>query len=137
VALTLAGHAALRQQQTRDIGNRHGNARILRRFVRHGGRSHSVAERESREGNRAHPGPGSKTCGRVPALVRQNGPQSRGTGRWLAPAGAVRSSAPTSEREQVRLRFERVNHGGTGWRDRLYLLKKDAFGENEVFYERQ
>jgi hypothetical protein len=39
--------------------------------------------------------------------------------------------------EQVRFRFERVNHGGTGWTDRLYMLKNDAFGENEVSYERQ
>ena len=46
-------------------------------------------------------------------------------------------STPRGTEEQVRLRFERVNHGGTGWRDRLYMLKKDAFGENEVSYERQ
>lgn len=36
---------------------------------------------------------------------------------------------------QVRFRFEKVNHGGTGWKDRLYLLSKSSFGENEVCYE--
>ena len=46
-------------------------------------------------------------------------------------------STPRGAEEQVRVRFERVNHGGTGWRDRLYMLKKDAFGETEVSYERR
>lgn len=39
--------------------------------------------------------------------------------------------------EQVRLRFEKVNRGGTGWKDRLCMLKKASFGENEVCYEKQ
>jgi hypothetical protein len=40
--------------------------------------------------------------------------------------------------EQVPFRFEKVNHGGTGWNDRLYLLKKEAqFGKKyEACYEK-
>jgi hypothetical protein len=38
--------------------------------------------------------------------------------------------------ELVRVRFDRVSHGGTGWKDRLWMLKKDMYGENEVSYER-
>ena len=37
-------------------------------------------------------------------------------------------SSPAGTTKEVRFRFERVNHGGTGWKDRLYLLKKDAHG---------
>ena len=40
------------------------------------------------------------------------------------------------ESERMRLRFEQVNHGGTGWKDRLCLLKTDRYGESEVRYER-
>lgn len=39
--------------------------------------------------------------------------------------------------EKIRFRFEKVNHGGTGWKDRIYLLKKDSYGENESMYEKQ
>jgi hypothetical protein len=38
--------------------------------------------------------------------------------------------------EQVRFRIEKVNHGGTGWKDRLCLLSKSSAGENEVCYTR-
>jgi len=38
--------------------------------------------------------------------------------------------------EQVRFRFEKVNHGGTGWNDRIWLLKKDILGDMEVSYEK-
>jgi hypothetical protein len=43
---------------------------------------------------------------------------------------------PRGTEEVVRVRFDRVNHGGTGWKDRLWMLKKDMYGENEVSYER-
>ena len=46
-------------------------------------------------------------------------------------------SSPVGTTKKVRLRFDRVNHGGTGWKDRLYMLKKDAHGEYEVSYERR
>jgi hypothetical protein len=40
--------------------------------------------------------------------------------------------------EQTQFRFEQVNHGGTGWRDRLYLLKTDPTlrTKYEVCYEK-
>ena len=43
----------------------------------------------------------------------------------------------TNSAGQVKFRFEKVNHGGTGWKDRLFMLKKDAHGENESLYEKQ
>ncbi len=39
--------------------------------------------------------------------------------------------------ELMQFRFEKVNYGGTGWVDRLYLLSKDAKGEYESAYEKQ
>jgi hypothetical protein len=41
--------------------------------------------------------------------------------------------------EQAQFRFEKVNHGGTGWKDRLYLLKTDPTlgSKYEVCYERK
>lgn len=39
--------------------------------------------------------------------------------------------------EQVIIRFEKVNHGGAKWKDRLYMLKKDSYRENESLYEKQ
>jgi hypothetical protein len=40
--------------------------------------------------------------------------------------------------EQVRFRFEKINHGGTGWNDRLYMRKISADGkEYEVCYEKR
>jgi hypothetical protein len=43
----------------------------------------------------------------------------------------------TNTPEEVTIRFEKVNHGGAGWKDRLYMLKKDNYGENESLYEKQ
>ena len=37
----------------------------------------------------------------------------------------------------MRFRFEEVNHGGTGWKDRLWLLTRDSAGEVEVCYEKR
>jgi hypothetical protein len=44
-----------------------------------------------------------------------------------------------SKPEQVRFRFEKVNHGGTGWNDRLYMRKisPDNGQEYEVCYEKR
>ncbi len=39
--------------------------------------------------------------------------------------------------EQVTFRFEKVNHGGAGWKERLYMLKRDGYGENESLYEKE
>jgi len=44
----------------------------------------------------------------------------------------------STELEQTEFRFEKVNKGGTGWKDRLYMHNKDAkLGEWEVCYEKQ
>lgn len=44
-----------------------------------------------------------------------------------------------SNNEQVQFRFEQVNHGGVGWKDRLYLLKTDPTlrTKYEVCYEKK
>lgn len=44
-----------------------------------------------------------------------------------------------SNPEKVRFRIEKVNHGGTGWNDRLYMRKisADTGKEYEVRYERR
>jgi hypothetical protein len=39
--------------------------------------------------------------------------------------------------ERMRFRFEQANHGGTGWKDRLWLLKAGRLGEIEVCYEKK
>jgi hypothetical protein len=39
--------------------------------------------------------------------------------------------------DPVQFRFEKVNHGGTGWKDRLYMLKTDNMGTYEVCYEKK
>jgi hypothetical protein len=38
--------------------------------------------------------------------------------------------------EEMSLRFVKINRGGSGWKDRLYLRKNDANGEYEVGYEK-
>jgi len=37
----------------------------------------------------------------------------------------------------VQVRFEKVNHGNTGWKDRMYMLTTDVAGENEACFEKQ
>ncbi len=39
--------------------------------------------------------------------------------------------------EQANFRFAQVNHGGKGWKDRLYLLTNDTFGTNETCYDKR
>ncbi|MGZ5191614.1 MAG: hypothetical protein ACXWCZ_11390 [Flavisolibacter sp.] len=34
------------------------------------------------------------------------------------------------------IRFEKVNHGGTGWKERMYILRKDNLGESEAMFEK-
>lgn len=43
----------------------------------------------------------------------------------------------SSELDQVQFRFEKVNHGSMGWKDRLFMYKNDKIGEYEVCYEKQ
>ena len=44
-----------------------------------------------------------------------------------------------TEPEQLRIRFEKINHGGTGWNERLHMLKVSPTDkkEYEVTYEKQ
>lgn len=44
-----------------------------------------------------------------------------------------RGSAP----ETVTIRFEKVSYGGKPWKDRIYMLKRDALREYESTYEKQ
>ena len=39
--------------------------------------------------------------------------------------------------DQVQFRFEKVNHSSMGWKDRLFMYKKDNNGEYEVCYEKE
>jgi hypothetical protein len=39
--------------------------------------------------------------------------------------------------EVVRYRFEKVNYGGTAWKERLYLLREGSTGQNETRYEKE
>lgn len=41
------------------------------------------------------------------------------------------------EPQRLPFRFEQVNHGGTGWKDRVWLLKTDVHGRSEVCYEKK
>jgi hypothetical protein len=40
------------------------------------------------------------------------------------------------EGEKRPVRFEKINHGGTGWKDRMFIMGKDAGGEYETCYEK-
>jgi hypothetical protein len=39
--------------------------------------------------------------------------------------------------EQAQVRFDNVNHAGTGWKDRLHMLTTGSSGLNESRYEKQ
>lgn len=41
------------------------------------------------------------------------------------------------EPDKKEIRFEQVNHGGAGWKDRMYMLGKDVAGYYETCYEKQ
>lgn len=47
----------------------------------------------------------------------------------------LRRGAAAAEKRLVR--FEKVNHGSTGWKDRMVMLDKDVAGVYEVRYEKQ
>lgn len=44
-----------------------------------------------------------------------------------------RGAAP----EQVQIRFDQVNNGGTGWKDRIHMLTSDRYGLSEASYEKR
>jgi len=39
--------------------------------------------------------------------------------------------------EKIPIRFETVNHGGTGWKERMYMMGNGVAGEYEVGYEKK
>jgi hypothetical protein len=62
----------------------------------------------------------------------------KGNGSYSILGGLLTlKSRGAANAEQVTIRFEKVNHGGTGWKDRLYMLKRDGYGENESLYEKR
>lgn len=60
-----------------------------------------------------------------------------GDGSYSLTGNVLNLSKRGQPPESMRLRFEQANHGGTGWKDRLWLLQRSAVGENEVCYERK
>lgn len=62
----------------------------------------------------------------------------QGDGRYSVSGNRLTMRRPADRNpEEVSFRFEKVNRGGPGWKDRLYLLTKDATGDYEVAYEKQ
>ena len=61
----------------------------------------------------------------------------QGDGSYTLAGNQLNLKKRNGNNEQIRFRFEKVNHGGVGWKDRLYLMKTDRFGENEVCYEKR
>lgn len=61
-----------------------------------------------------------------------------GDGSYAVSGGMVRLKKHGEQKpEELPFRFEQANHGGTGWKDRLYLLRTDRVGKSEVCYERR
>lgn len=62
----------------------------------------------------------------------------QGDGNYIITGDQLTLKKRGSDLEQVQFRFEKVNHGGTGWKDRLYLLKTGpTLGKKyEVCYEK-
>jgi len=63
----------------------------------------------------------------------------KGDGAFSIKGNQLNLNKPGDVPEQVQYRFEQVNHGGTGWKDRLYLLKTDPRLKTkyEVCYEKK
>ncbi len=62
-----------------------------------------------------------------------------GDGSYSISGNQVTLKKRNQNPEQVRFRFEKVNYGGTGWRDRICLLKRNVSDGNEyeVCYEKR
>ena len=61
----------------------------------------------------------------------------QGDGDYSLSGNQLTLSPRAGTPEQVSIRFVQVNRGGSGWTDRLYLLRKDLQGEYETGYDRQ
>jgi hypothetical protein len=60
-----------------------------------------------------------------------------GDGSYAVSGNQLTLSPRAGVPDHVPFRFVQVNHGGSGWRDQLWLSRKDARGEYEVRYDRQ
>lgn len=63
----------------------------------------------------------------------------KGDGNYTIKGNQLSFKKYGQPQEQVVFRFEKINHGGTGWKDRLYMLKTDLTTGKpyEVCYEKQ
>jgi hypothetical protein len=63
----------------------------------------------------------------------------QGDGRYSIDGSQLKLMKRGEQPEQIRIRFEKINHGGTGWNDRMHLLKKGSTDgkEYEVTYEKE
>ena len=61
----------------------------------------------------------------------------KGDGSYSINDGKLILKKRGADAEIVTVRFEKINHGGSGWKDRLYMLKRDNIGENESLFEKQ
>ncbi|MGZ5222378.1 MAG: hypothetical protein ACXWC7_19985 [Chitinophagaceae bacterium] len=61
----------------------------------------------------------------------------QGDGSYSIDGDHLTLKKSTRNPEQIRYRFEKVNYGGTGWKDRIWMLTRDSVGETEVSYEKQ
>jgi hypothetical protein len=59
-----------------------------------------------------------------------------GDGSYAVKGNRLTLSSRAGAPEEISLRFVQVDHAGTGWKDRLYLLRNDGNGGYEVAYER-
>ena len=63
----------------------------------------------------------------------------QGDGAYTINGNQLKLMKRGEQPEQLRIRFEKINHGGTGWNDRIHLLKRDPTiqKEYEVTYEKE
>ena len=60
-----------------------------------------------------------------------------GDGTYEISGSRLTLKKKTGVREELGFRLEQINNGGTGWKDRLCMIRKDNHGEYEVRYERK
>lgn len=60
-----------------------------------------------------------------------------GDGSYKLTDGVLQLKPRGGSSESKSIRFDQVNHGGTGWKDRLWMRSSGVGGENEVRYEKK
>ena len=63
----------------------------------------------------------------------------KGDGKYTIASNKLKLQKRNRTPENIQFRFEKVNHGGAGWKDRIYMLQTLAVNgkENEVCYEKE